>query len=396
MKAAMEGLRVLDFGMFIAGPLASRLLADLGASVIKVEPLEGETFRPASYDFPAYKGFNNTQRGKRCIALNLRAEEGQAVVHKLMAQADVVQHNFRPGVAERLNIDYEAARRLNPRVIYCFSPAYGSVGPRRHFPGFEPLYSAFVGVHYNNGGRGNPPAQSTSFDQYCGLLAANAILMALYHRDRTGQGQYIEVPQLGAVMYYTSDVFIGPDGRTVSEGLLDQEQAGYGPLNRLYRTRDGWLCIACWQEAEWQALFRALGCQEVLADARFQGQESLRQSEELAALLGACFATRTTQEWLAVLEREGVPFEVPDMEGERTLLLKDENVASGRVAEYQHPVWGRMREPGATVRLSMTPGRIEGPAPLLGQHSREILAELGFTPQEMARLREQGVTAWPE
>jgi len=402
---ALEDIKVVDFGMFLAGPVATRLLADQGAQVIKVEQLEGDSLRPRQdYLDSLGKTFYQANAGKRGIALDLKTPDGLAIAHRLMAEADVVANNFRPGVADRLNIGYEAARRLNPRVIYCSSPGFGSVGPRADKPGLEPLYSAFCGVHYSSGGRWNPPAASVSFDQYCGLLAANAILMALYHRDMTGQGQSIEVTQLAQVLYYTSEVFFTADGTMPWDPMLEHDETGYGPLNRLYQTQDDWICVCCWTDAEWAALCHALEIDELLTDPRFltpaqrlqTSNAPLQSGEALADILSERFSERSTQAWVQRLEQYAVPFEVPTRDSEQRALENAEYLASGLVAEHQHPRWGRMRAPGVGVQLSETPGVNQRPAPLLGQHTREILTELGYAPAQMEELRQKGATMWAQ
>ena len=398
MKHPLEDMSIVEFGMWLASPVATRLCADLGARVIKVEPLDGDPLRP-QHQTPDifYKSFHQSSAGKRGIALNLKSPEGQAIAHSLIAKADVVAHNYRPGVDQRLGVDYAVAKELNPQVIYCFSPGYGSTGPRRDKPGFEPLYSAFCGVHRNSGGKGNPPSRSTSFDQFCGLLAANAILMSLCHRDRTGEGQYIEVPQLAQVLYYTSEVFFTANDTMPSDPMLDVDQTGYGPLNRLYRTRDDWVCVCCWRESEWEALCRALDREELLREADYDTMENrFRHGEALASTLGQRFLCESTLEWSRRLESCGVPFEIPIMDGEDMALMNPEYLECGLVAEYEHPHWGRVRAPGIGVGLSMTPGINQGPPPLLGQHTKEVLAELGYSGRESEALRRDGVVTWPD
>ena len=387
---ALEDLLIVDFGQFIAAPMAARLCADLGARVVRIEPVDGETMRPRHDRIDSLaKTFQQANAGKQGVALNLKDPEALAVAHKLMAKADIVVHNFRPGVVDRLGIDYETARRLNPDVIYCSCPGFGSVGPRRDRPGFEPLYAAFCGVQRNCGGEGNPPSQTTSLDQYCGLLAANAILMALRHRDLTGHGQHVEVTQLAQVMYYTSEVFFKPDGTPGWDPALNSEQTGYGPLTRLYRTGDGWVCLCCWTEEERRSLGRALDREEPMEDGSGDGVG-------LAAVLGEAFLSRTTREWAECLQEHGVPFEIPIMDGEGLALTSPEYLDAGVVAEYPHPLWQRMRAPGFSVRLSDTPGINQGPAPLLGQHTRKIMSELGYGPEQIEQLQQRGVVGCAE
>lgn len=398
MGYALEDIKVVDFGQFVAGPVAARLIADLGAEVIKVEPLEGESLRPQRNSLDAFaKTFQQGNAGKRAIAIDLRTKDGVKIIQQLIATSDVVSNNFRPGVADRLGIGYQDAKRLNPQIIYCSAPGYGSKGPRWDKPGFEPLYSAFCGVHRNSGGYGNPPSRATSFDQYCGLLGANAILMALYYRDMTGLGQHIEVAQLAQVLYYTSEVYFTEDEKMPWNPTLDSEQSGYHALSRLYQTMDDWVCICCWSQKEWKSLVKAIDQESLLSDSRFSTIESrFLNGTDLIPLLKESLINETTLFWTRRFEEFGVPFEVPIMDGEDQALINDEHIESGLVAEHIHPVWGRMRAPGIGVGLSLTPGISQGPPPLLGQHTREILLELGYTQEQAANFRENGIVTWSE
>ena len=389
---ALERVRIIDFGDMLAGPFVARILGDLGASVIKVEPPEGGLMRPRDDLFASHKLRNYTLRGERAMAIDLKKPEGVAIAHKLIASADVVGQNMRPGVAERLNIGYHHVREVNPRAIYVFSPGFGASGPRSHLPSFEPLNSAFVGIHYRSGGKGNPPVQSISLDAFCGLLAACGVMMALIHRQKTGEGQYLDLSQLAAAMYYTSETYKTADGRLGPLPELDQEQTGLSSLNRLYPTSDDWLCICCEKDHEWAALCKALELGELIADPRFK-TDSHRASngEALASVLAAKFQECTSQEWFDRLDAQGAPCEIPVMNGEKRLLQRPAYVESGLVAEYLHPLWGLLREHGSTVNLSETPGHIRGFAPRSGEHTEEILAELGYASTDVRELVDKGV-----
>ena len=393
MKHALEGIKVVDFGMFLAGPVGGRLLADLGASVIKVEPTEGESLRPISKEFELFhKTFTQAQAGKRDIAIDLKYPEGLAIAHQLIAEADIVQENFRPGVADRLGVGYEDCKKINPKVIYVSSPGYGSHGPRREYPGFEPLYSGFCGIHYNSGGKGNPPSRSASFDQFCGLLCANAILMALHHRDMTGEGQYVEVAQLKAVLYFVSEAFFLPNGKMGAETQVDANQTGFSPMHRLYQTLDDWIMVAFMREKEWQNLCKAIELPDLVTDPRFSSYEKREANgEDLAAVLQDQFFTKETGEWFSVFEANGVPSEVPLIEGEDLAMMNDDLLKSGAVAEHEHPWWGMVHVPGVAVKLSETPGISRGPAPMLGQHTDEILKELGYPPARIEELAKKEI-----
>jgi crotonobetainyl-CoA:carnitine CoA-transferase CaiB-like acyl-CoA transferase len=391
---ALEGLKIVDFGDWLAGPVAGRLLGDLGATMIKVEPPGGLSMRPRNDSFRSYRTLNYTLRGVRDIVIDLKQPEGRDIAHRLVADADVVGQNMRVGVADRLGIGYTDVKTLNPGVIYVFSPGFGATGPRAHLPSFEPLNSAFVGIHYRSGGEGNPPAQGISLDAYCALLAACGTMMALLHRQKTGEGQYLDVSQLACAMYYTSEAYKTADGRLGPLPRLDSQQMGLGPLNRLYRTRDDWLCICCEKDQEWGALCEALEQPKLQDDPRFCTQQARGENaEELAKILESAFVQRTSQQWFELLDSRGAPCEIPVQDGAKHFLLNPAYVESGLAAEYHHSMWGLMREVGQVIHLSETPGKVKGPAPRLGEHTEEILAEVGYSAAQIQELLSQGVVA---
>lgn len=395
MSYPLQGVKVIDFGIWLAGPFAGRLLGDLGAEVIKVEAPEGETMRPQSDQFIPNMLSNYSNRGRN-IAIDLKKPEGLAISHKLIAGADIVIQNQRLGVAERLGIGYEDCRAVNPTIIYCASPGFGVSGPRAHLPSFEPLNSAFSGIHYRSAGEGNPPVGSISLDAFCGLLSANGLLMALLHRQKTGEGQYLDVSQLACSMYYTSDTFRTSDGKLGPLFHIDRDQRGLGPLDRLYQTSDGWLCICCDRDAEWTALCAALGQPELVQDTRFSTAHGrVANGEALEAILVEIFWQRPSQEWFDALGRHGAPCEIPADSG-MTGMLDSGYLASGLVIERQHPIWGRTTEPRIIPRFSDTPGRTVWPAPWLGKHTREILEELNYSRDAIEELvRQRVVRAGP-
>jgi crotonobetainyl-CoA:carnitine CoA-transferase CaiB-like acyl-CoA transferase len=389
LKHPLEGITVVDFGNFLAGPFGPMLLGDLGATVIKVESTGGDQMRNVT------KPFNGCQRGKLDVAVDLKTPQGLEIARKLIATADVVHHNMRPGVAERLGIGYEQAKALNPKIIYAHTTMWGTDGPRRNWPGFDQLGQSSTGCEYEIGGEGNPPVwyRFGMCDQACACLSAVAVLMAIYWRDLTGEGQLVDSSILTGGMYFNSDVWFGPNGPT-KRPRLDQQQTGISPLYRLYRTLDGWIAIVVISDAHWQSLtavFPALG-----TDARFaDGVGRTRHAAELASYLETQFAGGTAAEWFARLDSAAVPVEIADPTANDTWYDEPSLVAAGLVADYPHPQYGRFRQFGHLIHFSDTPGRIAGPPPLLGEHSRQVLAQLGYSDSEMNALREAGATTWP-
>lgn len=375
-RPVLAGLKILDFGAYYAGPYASRLLADLGAQVIKVETLAGDPLRGQERVFPS------GHAGKRSIALDMKDPEGQAIGLALAAQADVVQHNLRPGAAERLGLGYDQIVEVNPEVIYAYSPGWGSTGPDHRRQGFAPMYSGYVGVSFEVAGQRNPPVMpSGNEDPGNGLVGAMAILMALYHRRRTGEGQLVEHPQLNATMAHLSHIIRRPDGSTLGAGTLDEDQLGTGPLDRLYRTADGWICLST-TPARRADLAAALGI-DLTGDAV--------AGDAGAGLLAAAFAGAPTEATAARLSSVGIGCAVPRPHHCRTFLNDPENVGTGRAVASPHPVWGTIREVAKLVRVGGSQVPAHRRAPVLGEHTDEILAELDHSTDDIAKLRDRGI-----
>jgi crotonobetainyl-CoA:carnitine CoA-transferase CaiB-like acyl-CoA transferase len=385
--STLRGIKVFDFGLYFAGPYASRLLADLGADVIKLEPLEGDTLRPTT------KPFNGAQRGKRSIAVDLKQPAGREVAHRLVRWADVVSHNLRPGVAERLGLGYETVITLNPEVIYDYAPGWGSTGPDAQRPGFAPLFGGYAGLHHEAGGAGNPPVPPVgNEDSGNGLLGAAVVLMALYSRKRTGRGQYVEHPQLNATLLMALHLMRSAGGDVIGSVDVGPQRLGADPLDRLYRTADGWLCVSARTDAEFGCLCAVPEFKDLSAEPRWSTLEG-RSADRggLAALIEPVLAGNSTEYWRGALTEAGVPHEVPaDSDEPRRFLQDPENRRTGRVEDYVHPRWGEVQDVAMMLRLSGATQAPSRPAPEIGQHSDEILGELGYSEMEINQLRDDG------
>ncbi len=392
---ALEGVLLVDFGQYLAGPFGPMIIGDLGADVVKVEPVTGDGMRAVN------QPFTGCQRGKRDIALNIKAPAGHEIAMQLIERADIVHHNMTVGVADRLGIGYDDAKSVNPDVVYCNTYAYGVEGPLARFGGLDPLFQATAGLEYESGPvhAGNPPMyyRFGMADTANAMLSVVGCLAALYHQRRTGEGQELWTSLLDGAQMFSSDVFVA-NGETVKYPKLDAEQTGLGACYRLYETSDGWIQIAAVKEEQWQSLCRMLRAPELVDDRRFaNGSARDANREELEALLTERFKAKTALTWSRLLRDAGVPCELPvDTKGGELAFFDADNERLGLVAEYEHPILGRMRQFGMLIDFSETPGKIHGPPPLVGEHTREILEWLGHTPAEMDQLKAEGVVYWPD
>jgi len=384
----LAGLRVVDFSAFVAGPLAAEVLADLGADVIKVEPPEGEAMRAAAYAIAA------CQRGKRSLALNITAPDARPVVEKLLTWADVMLHNFRVGVAERLGIDAGTVARLNPDAVYCHASAFGPAGPRAAFPGNDALMQAVTGLERAVGGRGNDPLAATwiPIDMCGGWVAAAGLLAGLYARARGRGGQHVARSLLGAGMLLQSGAFLR-DGQVVPGPELDARQTGYGPGYRIYEGADGnWLALVLPDDESWRRLASLPEASSLPATyAPLRGGAVDAVARQAETVLEAAFATAGAAEWAGRLRALGLLAELIeplDRDGFRRAILDDPvNRELGRVVSYETADWGHFEQIGPLLRCG--PEACGGPRlmlPGVGAHTAEVLAELGFSGAEIDAL----------
>lgn len=396
MAGPLAGVRVVDFGQYLAGPFGPMILADLGADVVKVEPTRGDAMRAA-----VVGSFMGCQRGKRSIALDLKRPEGLRLALELVARADVVHHNMTLGTAERLGVGYEQCRAVNPGVVYCNNFMYGATGPLAHLGGLDPLGQAASGLEWEQGpvAAGNPPIwhRYGHGDVAAAMSSVAGVLMALFHRARTGEGQYLWTSIFHASMLYTADSWLSADGTPAPREELDREQMGLAALYRLYETQDGWLQLAAVREEHWLSLCRVLRREDLPGDDRFSTPAARRANRvELTEILQEAFMGDLAVNWRKALLGAGVPAEVSvDTWDGETVLFDGELERLGLVAEYRHPVLGRVRQFGNLISFGATPGRPQKAAPMLGEHTREILTELGYDGDAAEAYRAQGVVSWP-
>jgi len=376
----LDGMLVLDFGAYMAGPFANRLFADLGARVIKVEEYGGDPMRG-----PQLGIFLGVQRGKESIAVDLKSDAGRRIVQELVKRADVVHNNMRLGAMERLGMGWEQLRALNPRLVYCHSSGYGNSGEWSRLPTFEPLHSAITGMLSRTGGEGNPPEHYlTHMDYGCGLTSAVMVLAALVERERSGAGQYLEVPQTGAGLLAMSDVH-GHRDRKSETFPLDHNQRGHAPTNALYRTSDGWLVIACYSDQEWESVRRALAIGAPwpsFAEARNQRYGQSDTAQLVQAVLVNCSTVMAIRRFRA----EGVPCTVPFPLAPAEVIVEPTLRSRGVIVSEQHHDAGEILEVGHTIRFGHANSWNLRPAPVTGQHSIAILRELGRSEAEIKVL----------
>ena len=392
LKAPLEGITVLDLGLAIAGPFGTQLLSDLGATVIKVNGLFDLFWHRVHIAYMA-------NRGKKSITLNLKDPRAMKVLLDLVKQADVVQHNMRYDAAERLKIDYESLKQINPGLIYCHTRGFER-GVRAGLPGNDQTGACLSGIQYEDGGMGRkgdngevgrPLWSFTSFgDTGNGFLSAVAIVNAIYHRDRTGEGQFVDTSIINAALLNTSYAVATPDGKGFDRPRIGGDQVGYSAGHRLYNTKDGWLCFVLVEQSHWDELFTVIGKPELVTDARFATSEARAKNDAaLSKIIGDVLAADTATNWFAKLDKAGVPVEVVDAEFSRKLHDNAEFQKNQWVVSYPHPVVGKLDQIGLLVSLSDTPGVIQGRPLLVGEHTKEILGGMGYTEDQVKTMEEQ-------
>ncbi len=372
LTAPLDGIRVIDLGLGVAGPFGPKMLADLGAEVIKVHALH-DTFWAGTH-----MGLG-TNRGKRSIALNLKDPKGREILHALIERADVVATNWRPGAAARLGIDYESLRERHPGLVFCNTRGYEK-GVRAALPGTDQTANALSGTEWEDGAcdAGNPPLWSRSGmgDTGNALLAAIAMTLALYHRDRTGDGQAVSTSIVNACLLNTSYAWIHADGTPGPWLHADRDQYGLGAFYRLYRVSDGWVFVAAVSDAHRRALLDTLGV----------ATDTVPLGGDPADRLAEALAGRPALDAFKVLDDAGVPVEIVDEQFCRDLFDDPEMRERGWVASTSAGGVGTFEDPGVLVDLSATPGVIQRGPCLCGEHTREILVELGYTEAEVDAL----------
>lgn len=392
MPGPLEGYKVIDVSAMLSGPWAADLLGDQGAEVIKVEaPGKGDHTRRLQHSNGGLAAtFININRSKRALSLDLKHPRGKEVLIRLAGDADVFVQNFRPGVVERLGIGYEALQAVNPRLVYLSISGFGEKGPLAHQRAYDPIVQALSGLTTIQAGSDDqrPRLVRTVLpDKLTSITAAQAVTAALLARERTGRGQHIRLSMLDAVLAFLWVSDMG--GQTfVHKPVEPQKAASF--IDLIYETREGYMTVSAMGDREWEGLCRAVGHTEWMEDPRFKtpGLRDENADERLKLIQGALLE-KTAAQWLPLLEAHDVPC-APALT--RSQVVEHPQVAaSGILMEYEHPTAGRLRQARPAARFEGTPVGPPRGAPRLGEHSAEILLEIGYSQSEITALRADGV-----
>ena len=393
----LEGIRVLDMTNVLSGPFATLHLSLLGAEVIKIENPNGGDLARKLGNVPDYNkmlmgtSFLAQNANKKSLTLNLKAEEGKEVFRKLVKTADVLVENFRPGVMLRLGFSYEELYKINPKIIYCAISGFGQTGPDAFKPAYDQIIQGLSGVMAINGDKRLNPLR-TGFpvcDTVGGMNAAFAIMAALYYRERTGEGQFIDIALLDSIMplmgWVAANLLIGGQ----QPALLGNDNFTAAPSG-MFKTGDGYINIAANKQEQWEDLIDELGVPELKTDFRFQERDTRKANRFLLTpLLEAKLTGQTTAHWVEVLNARGIPSgDVLSLE----MALASEQAQHRRVLEeVETPDVGTIKIFNMTAKFSKTPAEITAPPPHLSEHTEAILGELGYTADEMKVLKEKQV-----
>ncbi len=387
----LRGIRVLDLGRHLAGPTCAMWLGDLGADVIKIEnPEQGEDGRSSGPPF--FNGesafFLSANRNKRSLALDIKRPEGQEIFRRLAEAADVVVENFRPGVMDALGIGYAAMAERNPRIIYCSISGYGADGPLAERPGLDQIIQGTSGLMSVTGFEGSPPVRVgiPIADLLTGLFGAYGILAALQARERTGRGQVVNTSLLESMVGMLSFQAV----RYLNGGGVPPPAGNHHPINApygVYRTRDGYITLGATGDKRWRTFCHLLGAPEWIDDPRFATNGARHENRYvLAEVIEEKLGAHTSDEWEQIFNANGIPcgpIYAMDQALEHPQVRHRQ-----MVVERDHPTMGTVRLLGLPVKLSQTPGVVDRVPPLLGQHTDEILREIGFGDADLTRLRE--------
>lgn len=386
-RGPLSGIKVLDLSGYIAGPNGCAMLGDLGAEVVKIEPPGGDTFRkyPSTLASEA-RAFLGVNRNKLGIVLDLKKPEGQAVLARMVESADVLVHNFRPGVAPRLRIDYPRLKRINPRLVYCSVTGYGESGPLREKAGYDQVLQAMTGMCSFQGTQSEPKiVYGSVIDYYAASMVSFGIAAALLERERTGEGQHVGVSLLRSALAMQSARFVWADG----EGRDVDRDMRSGGITGLHPTKEGFIYLSANTPHFWSSLCELVGLPQLASNERYASvRKRAEHAKEIVPQIRTALAARTALEWEEIFG-DRVPCSaaraIEDMFDHPQVLAEE------LVADFEHPSVGHYRGFGRPVTFDRTPGPPPFAAPAFGQHSDEVLRRVGYTDDDIAQMRRQGV-----
>ena len=392
----LQGVKVLDLTQIMAGPYCTMMLADMGADVVKVEkPNGGDDTRRMGPPFiegesAAFLGIN---RNKRSIVIDLRSDPGRELAQRMARESDVLVQNFRPGSLDRMGLGYEQVREINPAIVYCTISGFGATGPYAQRGGFDLVTQGMSGLMSVTGHVGGPPAKVgvPICDLNAGMFGAIGILTAYINRLRTGQGQHVDTSLLEGGIAYTfweSAMYFATGDVPEPKGSAHRLTAPY----QAFETSDGYVNIGAANQANWERLCVAIGRDELVSDPRFvEPRDRMVNIDELVSTLDAIFSQQSSVHWLEKLADAGVPagpiYDLDEVYADPQVQARE------MMVETDHPVAGRVKNIGIPIKLSETPGQFQRPAPALGQHTNEVLTDLGCSPDDIEKLRGEGGVA---
>jgi crotonobetainyl-CoA:carnitine CoA-transferase CaiB-like acyl-CoA transferase len=393
MPGPLSGVKILDLTTVVMGPFATQILAELGADVIKVETHDGDNMRHVGPMVNPGMGhlYLNLNRGKRGVVLDLKQPQGREALLRMVRTADVLIYNVRPQAMARLGLAYDDVRAVNPRIIYVGAYGYSQRGPYAAKAAYDDLIQGATGLASlatRNDGEAPRYAPVNLADRVTGLHAVYAVTTALFFRERSGQGQSVEVPMFESMSHFVlGDHLAGLSWEPPIGG------SGYARLEhrRPYRTQDGWLCVLVYNDKQWKSFLQAVGRADLLEDPRFFPHASrATHIDEIYTILAELMSARTSADWIALLERIDIP--VAPVNSVEDLVQDPHLAASGFFSFEEHPSEGRLRVPRTPTEWSACTRQQLRPAPRLGEHSAEVLREAGYSNAEIAELARRGVT----
>jgi len=390
----LENIVVLDLTRVLAGPYCAMVLADYGCDVIKIEPPgEGDdsrAFGPFIGKESAY--FMSLNRNKRSMTLNLKEQEARDLFKNMVKKADIVLENYRPGTMEKFGLGYEELKKINPRIIYAACSGFGHTGPYSQKPGYDILAQAMGGIMSITGPEGGEPVRvgASIGDIIAGLFTTIGVLMALHHRTISGEGQKIDVSMLDCQLAILENAIARYFVSGVAPGPLGTRHPSITPFDA-FKSKDGSIIVGAGNDRLWEKLCDIIGRPELKADDRFKSNSLRTQNfKALYPYLDSAFQSKTTAEWIADLEAAGIP--CGPINTIDKAVTDPQVLARDMIVETDHPVAGPVKMAGVPIKMSVTPGSVDTPAPLLGQHTAEILQQLlGLTAAEIEDLHKRNI-----